>query len=476
MPVTNVQQDRPRLAIAGASGFIGTAVCQELARDYEIIALTRSPARARTQDPRFPITWCHCDLFSMRQVAAALKGAEFAIYLVHSLAPSARLTQAKPRDMDLLIADNFARAAARNGLKQVIFIGAVVPDGFRIAPLLWSRRETEMTLASHGAPITTLRADLVVGPASSSLKMLVKLVKRLPILPLPRAARSHTQPIALVDLLRAIRFCLSNPRTYRKHFDVGGPEPLSYQEILRQTAAVLGLRRTIFTLPLPLWLVAPFVRLFSGAPYALVQPLVESLPQDTVIKDNLVQQAIKGGALTYQRALKDAIDPKTKELLPHPRLVNRDEDIAAMREASVVRSIQRIILPPGENAAWVSGNYFHWLPRLLWPFVDCQFDKIGSCSIYIRFPRLHILSLTFKPDHSTPNRRMYFITGGLLARTNSDLQGRLEFRDALDGRFTIAAIHDFPPSIPWYVYNSTQAIIHLVVMRIYQRRLARLAR
>jgi len=468
---------RPRLVIAGASGFIGTAACRELAADYDIIALTRSHARSTTADPDIPITWRHCDLFSMRQVEAALEAADYVLYLVHSMLPSSRLTQAKPEDMDLLIADNVARGAARQGVKQILFVGGVVPEGFEISRLLWSRREVEMTLGSHGTPVTALRANLVVGAGGTSLRLLVNLVRRLPLLPLPRAAHSRTQPIALRDVLKAIRHCLGNSDTYGQHFDIGGPEVLTFAEILQETAAVLGVRRLVFTVPfLPLALTVPFVRLFSGASSALVNALVESLPQDTAIRDNPVQRAIQAGALPYRQALAAALDPVHKTFLPSPRLVTRDHDATAIREASVVRSIQRIILPPGQNAAWVAGNYFRWLPRFLWPLVDCQFDAIGSCAVCIRFPRVCLLTLTFKPKHSTPDRQLYFITAGSLARRDSELQGRFEFRDVLNGRYTIAAIHDFPPALPWYFYIMTQALTHSFVMRTYQRRLARLAR
>ena len=143
-------QQRPTIAIAGASGFIGTAVCRELSKDYDIIALTRSPARSETADPDLPITWCHCDLFCASEVEAALSEADYAMYLVHSMLPSSRLTQAKPEDMDLLIADNFARAAQANGVKQILYVGAIVPDSFEVSRLLWSRREVDLRRAPSG--------------------------------------------------------------------------------------------------------------------------------------------------------------------------------------------------------------------------------------------------------------------------------------------------------------------------------------
>ncbi len=95
---------RPKLAIAGASGSIGTAVCRELADDYEIVALTRSLAGSKLQDKNIPVTWQFCDFFSMRGVETALAGIEFAIYLIHTRIPTARLDQAQSEDMDLLLA------------------------------------------------------------------------------------------------------------------------------------------------------------------------------------------------------------------------------------------------------------------------------------------------------------------------------------------------------------------------------------
>ncbi|RNE91922.1 NAD(P)H-binding protein [Marichromatium sp. AB31] len=469
------EQGRPQVAVAGASGFIGTALCRALAEHHEVVALTRSPARARIPDPERRIGWRRCDLFDVEAVRAGLQGCDLAVYLVHSNAPSSRLTQAAARDMDLILADNFARAAAACGVRQIVFVSALIPEGFEIAPLLWSRREVELTLAAHGTPVSVLRAGLVVGPGGSGLGLLVDLVRRLPLLALPPEARSPTRPIALDDLVRAILLCLERPEDYRGVFDLGGPEWLSHAEMVRQCAEVMGVRRWVFTLPwLPLGVVAWVARRVSGASPALVGPVVESLPQRLRIRDNALQRAIAPSALAFRRALAQSLAADGRHLQPNPRRPIQLEDRAQLREASRVRSIQRIILPPGQDAAWVAGNYFRWLGRCCWPLVASRECADGGWEVGLRLPRVVLLRLRPAAAMSTAQRRVYHIDGGLLARAETG--GRFEFHTLLDGRYTMAAIHDYAPALPWYLYLWTQAAIHLRVMRRYQRRLARLAR
>ncbi|MGB5733239.1 MAG: NAD(P)H-binding protein [Thiohalocapsa sp.] len=466
-----------RVAIAGASGFIGTALCPRLAEICEVVALTRSPARAETPDPTERIRWQHCDLFRADDVREALTGIDYAVYLVHSLAPSSRLTQASPRDMDLVLADNFARAAAANGVRQIVFVSGVMPQSFRFSPLLWSRREVEMVLGSRGTPVTSLRASLVVGPGGTGPELLVDLVRRLPLLLLPPTAGSLTRPIALADLVRAILHCLGRPDDYSGAFDIGGAAPMSYEQMLRQTAEVLGVRRAFAKVPfVPVRLASLTARIASGAPAAMVGAIVESLPQDTVMHDNPVQQAIGPGSMSFRAALDAAIDPTSRRLRPNPRQRVRERDRDLMRSQSLVRSIQRVLLPPGQDAAWVAGNYFRWLGSCCWPLVMTAIDDAGTVNVFVRLPRLRLLSLRLDSQESTPQRQIYRIVGGLLARNGAAGQARFEFQTLLDGRYTMTAIHDYPPALPWYLYLPTQAFAHLRVMRRYQRRLARLAR
>ena len=136
---------RQTIAITGASGFIGSQVIQKLSLQHDIIALTRSGESHTSGN----ISWRKCDLFSLLQAEHGLKGADVAFYLVHSMMPMARLTQASFEDMDLILADNFARAARHNGVKQIIYLGGIIPHNATLSRHLRSRLEVEQTLASQ---------------------------------------------------------------------------------------------------------------------------------------------------------------------------------------------------------------------------------------------------------------------------------------------------------------------------------------
>ncbi len=191
-----------------------------------------------------------CDLYSLLDAEKALVGARVAVYLVHSMMPTARLTQGSFRDMDLICADNFARAAKKAGVEQIVYLGGLIPQGVKLSTHLESRLEVERTLGAHGVPLTTLRAGLVLGRGGSSFLMMARLVKRLPLMVSPSWAESATQPVALADVVALLRFVIGNQETYSRTFDVSGPEVLTYRSMMKRTAEVLGLTRHILPLPI----------------------------------------------------------------------------------------------------------------------------------------------------------------------------------------------------------------------------------
>ena len=469
---------KTQIAIAGASGFIGTALCRELAQDYEVVAITRSPTRSKTTDPDIPVTWRHCDPFSMREVELSLSGAEYLIYLVHNRGPSARLDQAGCRDMDVLIADNFARAACKNGIKQILYFGFLIPQGEVPKKIIMSRQEVPQTLATRlGTPVTTLRAGLVVGPGGTALRLVANCVTRSPVILVPRWALSKRQPIALSDVIRALRFCLGKSEAYGKQYDIGGPQVINFREILQGAASILGKKRYVFTVPyFHEKLYQAWIRLLNRDIHPdLIRIAIEVLRYDMVVKDNPLQRTIGSKAAMIREALKPYLERNQEMLLHNPRSTFRPQDDTELRTESRVRSIQRLKLPEGRNAQWMAENYFSWLPNFLRFFITIEVDSTGSYRFLLRMPRVLLLHFVFKPNHSMPDRSMYFIGGGLMAKILGGRTARMEFRDVLDNRYTIAALHDFNPSMPWLFYVLTQALIHKLSMTTFQKHLKKIA-
>lgn len=424
------------------------------------------------------VTWRHVDLFSRVPVERALEGSDYAIYLVHSRAPSSRLDQAAAEDMDLLLADNFARAASLAGVRQILYLGPPVPPEIKDPASLERRTEVAQTLAAHDTPLTCLRAGLIMSPSSNAVRMLRNILRRFPITPVPGAAGGPKQPIALVDVVRALIFCLGNQQTYGRTFRIGGPQVVDMEHILGIVAAAAGVRPRFRHFPVRssrIWYL--WWRLLNLDMHpSLVRFLANHLAHTMIAGDNPVQRHIAHGATPCGEAMQPASETDLRAWRRNPRAMIRHHDDAVIRGERRARSIQRIRLPAGRDATWVAEHYLDWLPRFVWPFVACQFREDGSCTISSRWPRLKLIELSFRPTHSSAERRMYFISGGLLARGHEGPQPRLEFRDVLRQRYTMAAIHDFAPSLPWGFYQISQATVHLIVMRAFQRHMARLAK
>jgi uncharacterized protein YbjT (DUF2867 family) len=461
---------RPRIAITGTSTFIGAAVCAALAPRFETAALTRSLTRAM-DGGEGGIEVRPCDHFSRKELVAALQGVDVAIYLVHNRDPSARLDQTQSRDMDLLVADNFAWAAARAGVTQIICRAPLVAAPHRRTAR--NAMEMEDVLRSHAVPVTVLRTGLVLGPGGELSKLLASMVQRLPVIPLPGLAETRLRPIRLEGFLAAMEHCVGHPGTYGQAFDLFGPEPVTLRWMLEETAAQLGCRTRFVAWPaMPVGLFRALLRILRPSLHPdFLTYLLDMFSGDTPGQDNPVAAKVAQGWNPLRETLAASIqDPATAQR-PRQRILD-DEFI---RQSRRVRSIQRLRLPERRNAEWLADHYFTWLGALMRPFIHTQRADDGSWTVRQRPGGFTMLHLTFKPDHSSPARRMYFITGGALARFLGGRTARLEFRDLLGGRYSMVAIHDFDPSLPWLFYRFTQAVIHGLVMKGFQGHMEQLA-
>lgn len=469
---TTEARTRSRIAVAGTSSFIGAAVCRALAPRFEVAALTRSVARAMTGGDE-GIEVRPCDHFSRLELEAALEGVDYAIYLVHNRDPSARLDQAQSQDMDLLVADNFAWAAARAGVKQILCRAPLVAaPQHRTAR---NAREMEEVLSSHGVPVTVLRTGLVLGPGGELSKLLAAMVQRLPVIPLPRLAGTLLRPVHLEGFLAAVQHCVGNPEAFGQAFDVFGPEPVTLRWMLEETATLLGRRVRFLSWPnMPRGLFAALLRFLRPSLHPdFLTYLLDMFSDDTPGQENPVERKVAEGWNPLRDTLGASVRASWKGLgIRAPQRVKDDEVIRQLRR---VRSIQRLRLPEQRNAEWLAEHYFKWLGNLLAFIIQTERDADGSWTVRQRPGGFNMLQLTFKPAHSAPDRRMYFITGGVLSRFLGGRTARLEFRDLLGGRYSMVAIHDFDPSLPWWFYRFTHAVIHGLVMKGFQGHMEQLA-
>ncbi len=460
------------MAIAGGSGFVGKALIKALASTHHVIGIARK-VEGQPVEPN--VEWRSCDLFSLRDAESALAGADIAVYLVHSMMPSARLTQGRFEDLDLICADNFARAAASNGVRHIVYLGGLLPASTEgLSRHLESRFEVERALASHGSAVTTLRAGLIIGAGGSSFDMMARLVGRLPFMIGPSWTNSKTQPIALHDVVPLLQFAIEHPDLAGRAYDIAGPDVLSYADMLRMTGEVQGKRTRIVAVPVnTLKLSLLWVSVITGASQALVRPLVESLRHDMVATDGLILQNLAQlDASPLRETLERAVAEKAKRGTPISTSRPRRRETIDPRACSV----QRLRAPPGREARWVAEEYVRWLPSFMGPFLRVSVDESRTCRFYFWPLREPLLVLTFAHERSSADRQLFFVTGGLLSGEARTGRPRLEFRSMLDGGDVIAAVHDFVPRLPWYVYKYSQALVHLLVMQAFARHLERQAK
>jgi uncharacterized protein YbjT (DUF2867 family) len=473
--LTSSSTSRKRIAIAGASGFVGRALVEALAKDNDVIALGRS---VPTTSSRPEVEYRRCDLYDVEQATAALEGATAAVYLVHSMLPAARLVQASFADLDLVCADNFARAAAKAKVTHIVYLGGIVPEGAaKLSEHLRSREEVERVLASHGAKVTSLRAGMVIGAGGSSFNILLKLAQRLPWMIIPRWGTERSQPIGLEDVVSLLVYATEHPELAGAAYDVGSPSVLSYAEMLRQTGQLLGRKVHILTLPFNLPVISLlWVSTITGASVDLVLPLVESLKHEMVATRGLEFQAAAAiDAKPFDQLVQEALLAE-KASSDEPALSLRPAESAApkprARSRNVV-SLQHFPNPQKLSARQLAEDYFAWLPAALKPMLRVTPLDGGGCAFSLAgWPR-PLLALSLDEATSEHDRTVYRLSGGDLVAPSAIGRGTLEFRTVLGGSEVVTLVSQFEPRLPWFVYKYTQALAHLFVMKAFGRHLVK---
>ena len=229
----------------------------------------------------------------------------------------------------------------------------------------------------------------------------------------------------------------------------------------------------MFSVPIiPISFSKRWVSTFSGASIDLVGPLVDSLKHDLTVYPNALQTKLIDHCESFEKSLKNSMD-RHGFPVSNPRQSFRNIDQQSIRKAKRVRSVQRLPLPQGKNARWVMEEYLRWLPKTLRTILRCEVTDDNLVSFYLRLMSKPLLVLRLD-EHGTDQNLVLKIVGGLLANVEESPNGRLEFREVLQGQSVMSAIHDFSPSLPWYLYNITQAVAHLMVMKAFGHHLRNL--
>lgn len=300
-----------RCVVFGATGYIGGRLVPELlAAGHQVRAVARNPVKLSGFAWRDRVDVVRADVTDAATVADAVRDQDVVYYLVHSL------THREFADLDRAAARTVADAARAAGVSRIVYLGGIVPreqPGARpLSAHLASRSEVGRILRESAVPTVELRAAVVLGSGSASFEMLRYLTENLPVMVTPRWVRNRIQPIAVRDVLHYLVGAATAPGRINAAFDIGGPDVLTYLDMLRRYAAVAGLRRRwIVVVPLLTpWLSAQWVNLVTPVPRALAVPLVESLVHEVVCRDHSVADVIPdpvGGLTPYDRAVERAL-------------------------------------------------------------------------------------------------------------------------------------------------------------------------
>jgi uncharacterized protein YbjT (DUF2867 family) len=292
--------------VTGATGYVGGRLVPELlAAGHRVRVLVRDPTKVRDLPWRESVTVVQGDAADPDAVRRAMDGADVAYYLLHSIQEGTGLEVEEQR-----VARSFASAAAGSGVQRLVYLGGLAPaiPAPQMSPHMRSRVEVGSVLRSSGVPTVELRAAVIIGSGSASFEMLRHLTERLPAMITPRWVRQRTQPIAIRDVLRYLVASADLPSDVDRAFDIGGPEVLTYEQMMHRYAAVAGLRPRVI---LPINLLTPglsshWVNVVTPVPRAIARPLVESLRHPSVCSEHDIARWIPdppGGLITFDDAV-----------------------------------------------------------------------------------------------------------------------------------------------------------------------------
>jgi len=295
------------ILVTGVTGYLGSRLVPRLLEDgHRVRALTRDASKLADHEWRDRIEVVEGDASSYDDLRRALDGVDAGYYLLHSMDGRPGFEQ---RDREM--AGTFARAAEDAGVGRIVYMSGLHPEG-ELSAHLASRVEVGDIFLRSGVPAAVLQAAVILGPGSASYEMLRHLTRRLPVMLAPKWLDNRIQPIAVNDVLHYLAGALDLPEDTNRTFDVGGPDVLTYREMIQRFAQVAGFgRRLVVTVPvLTPGLASLWVGLVTPIPSGLARPLVGSLVHEVVCREHDLDELVgppPGGARGYDESIAVAV-------------------------------------------------------------------------------------------------------------------------------------------------------------------------
>jgi uncharacterized protein YbjT (DUF2867 family) len=373
---------RPVL-VTGATGYIGGRLVPRLLEaGHRVRCLAREPrkldGRPWASDPRVEVV--AGDTSDVASLRRALEGCGAAFYLVHSMVAAGHEYAERDREM----AKAFARAAEDTGLERIVYLGGLGELGAGLSEHLASRREVEELLASGQTPVTVLRAAMIIGSGSASFEILRYLVERLPVMVTPRWVSTESQPIAVRNVVQYLVDCLGVPETSGQTLDIGGPDVLSYRELMRIMAEERGLRQR-YVIPVPVLtprLSSLWIHLVTPISHRIARPLAEGLRNRVVCRNDDARRLMPQELLTVRGAIHAALlrvahdDVETSWSMAGPIPGDPDwaggtvfTDRRALRVEAPTEAVWRAVVRIGGGHGWYAADWLWrlrgWMDRLV---------------------------------------------------------------------------------------------------------------
>ena len=462
--------------VFGASGYIGSNLVEFLAGEGR-----RVRASSRNREVLEGRGWegvelVRADALQPDSLDAALRGVDTAYYLVHSMAAGESFPE-----LDARAARNFAAAAARRGVRRIVYLGGLTPENPRSAHLK-SREETGDILRKGSVPVTELRAGMIIGPGSAAWEVIRDLVNHLPVMVTPRWVFSRSTPIALDNLLRYLADVPEHAETAGQVYDVAGPDLVTYAEVMRRYGKLVGKRPIILPVPvLTPRLSSYWLRLVTAVPTNIARALIDGLSQDVIASDDRLAALIPQKLLNFEEAAAVALDTERRHAVP-ARWMESSATVKSFRpnysfyskqaDGSALTAAKPAEIWPVICRVGHDGDYFY--ARMLWWLRRAIDGTLGGPSLRRR--RRHPSKVrvgdvidAWRVIDVVPERRLT-----LLMEMKAPGAGVLEFRiddEGADRRITVHA-YWHPAGVWGLLYWYVTLPIHTVLFRGTARAIA----